>query len=164
MSKEKTLTEKVNRKVLNIEELEAISEQNEKGESVLPKETDTSVRSRMLISIANNAEQIYRLALEEEKNKKDMRNKVFKILLCLLIVCLFGFGILIGLHSSNRINLDAGLFLAITAYLISNLMAMVYIVVKYIHDPQYLNIFKIISSGLLSYLSQYDDSKENIKK
>ena len=120
----------------------------------IAKESENDVRVLILKSSIDNANTIYNLCREEERNKEKWRShfiKFFSVLLVCTVIFLFT---MIVLDGCGVIKLSTELVIGIFVKLFADILAILYFMIQYINNSRTLESFKTISHKLLDYLIQ----------
>jgi len=109
----------------------------------------------MLQAIATSAEAIFAATMKEERSKKHWRNFFIILFNIFLVIALTSFIVGIILDSTREdFNLSTEVVVGAFVYLLANIFAVINLMAKYVHNTQYLKIFKTVSTGLLDYLAK----------
>ena len=127
------------------------------------KKTEEEIRLDILETSSNNANNIYSAITKEEEDKRAHRHKFINFFKTLLIWSLVVILILIILSSCGILHIPLQVFVCLFVYIIANIFSILYIMVKYINNNQYLELFKTVTSTMLTYLIEDKQSKSNNK-
>ena len=124
------------------------------SESKDKPDVENSIRMAILQSSLDNANDVYKQIIAEEKTKNIWRKFFILFFSILLAIALAFIGILTTLDSLGIVALSTELVVGIFAYIFADIFSIIYFMLKYINDPQYLKSFEATTHKLLDYLIQ----------
>lgn len=112
------------------------------------------VSLKILRSASNNANQIYECVISEEKSKIKWRKFFILFFSALLVLSLAAISYLIWGSALSILVISDELIIALLVYVIANILSILYFMVRYINNNQYLEMFKIVTHKMLDYIIQ----------
>lgn len=120
------------------------------------QKNETELRIDILNSALNTANKIIAFNIEHE-NKKHHWRKVFMIFFCSLLAASFAvISTLLFMEKISDVQLTV-----LASSILAEIFAIVFFMVKYVHNDMYLKTFKTVTQKLLDYLIEDKGKKDN---
>ncbi|WP_369282174.1 hypothetical protein [Oscillibacter sp. GMB15532] len=116
------------------------------------KTSESDLRVKILLSALESSNSIYKLSLDNENTKKDWRKRFIIFSWTTLSLSLVAVFALVFLDSFKVIQVSPAALVSIFTYIIANLFTALFYMIRYVHNDQYLETFKVVTHKLLDYL------------
>lgn len=127
-------------------------------EAERPKSKE-DIKLEILTSCANNSYLIYDKIKEEEDDKKINRKCFIYLFISLLFITLGLTFILIILKAIKIFDISDTIIIGLLTYIIANIFTILIIIVRYVHDSKYLEMFNTVTQSMLNFLVEDKDKK-----
>jgi len=135
-------------------EADTISSKLDEQKLELDNNSERAIRLKMLITASDNANTIFTLVTDEEKLKIKWRKFFIVFFSILLVISILFVWVLIILNSKNILYVSTQILMGLFVYIIANIFSILYFMLKYINNNQYLEMFKTVTHKMLDFLSE----------
>ncbi len=119
-----------------------------------PKKDEAKIRVEILDSTLDSANAIYKLVDKEEKSKAKWRTFFILSFSIMLFLSLIFISTMTVLDSIGMVVLSYELVIGVFVNIFADIFSILYFMLKYINNSQYLESFRTTSHKLLDYLVQ----------
>jgi hypothetical protein len=133
-----------------------------------PKKTLDELHRDIIIKSSETANSISESIIKNEKSKNFWRVFFiifFSVLLIFTLVVIFT---LIYLDANGIIIISDAVIISLLTYVIANIFSILYFMVKYVNNSEYLKLFKNVTQKMLEYIIQHKyittNHKPNLEK
>ncbi|MCL2198610.1 MAG: hypothetical protein FWB80_06780 [Defluviitaleaceae bacterium] len=112
----------------------------------------------MLSFVLESSKKVVDAIENSEANKTKWRTRLMYSLIGLLFISFVFICIMVVLHSRNIVQLSLGLIVGLFGTLVTQVVSLLVLFVRFVNDVHYLKMYKTITYKLLDYLPQSSTS------